>query len=76
MTPRTSSASRIRRAAIILVFSIALAAALAAEPAKDWPQFRGPLSSGTSLGNGVLDREPLGLEVVWKRPLGSGYSSI
>ncbi len=43
---------------------------------RDWPQWRGPDHNLTSLGNGVFEDENFGLEVAWKRTLGSGYSSI
>ncbi len=47
----------------------------AAEPnTEDWPQCRGPGQDGGSRGDAV--GEPFGLAVAWKRPLGSGYSSI
>jgi enterochelin esterase-like enzyme/outer membrane protein assembly factor BamB len=49
----------------------------AAGPAgQDWPRYRGPDGNGCTCGNGILDREPLGLELIWKRPLGSGYSGV
>lgn len=61
----------------ILMLCLLLAPNLAlAEASKDWPQFRGPGQSGLSLGNGLLDGEAVGFEVVWQRELGSGYSSI
>jgi outer membrane protein assembly factor BamB len=43
--------------------------------ASDWPQLRGPDHSGAAVA-GLLDRDPIGLEVLWTRPLGSGYSAI
>jgi len=43
--------------------------------AGDWPLWSGPDHDLTSLGNGVLG-ERFGLEPVWSKPLGSGYSGI
>ncbi len=59
----------------ILLLALAQPAARGSEPL-DWPRYRGPHQDGSSPGNGVLDRDPIGLAVEWKRPLGSGYSSI
>ncbi len=56
-----------------LVLALLLAPAV---QAADWPRWRGPHQDGTSLGNGAFDREPFGLEVVWTKALGSGYSSV
>lgn len=44
--------------------------------ARDWPQWRGPDQNLISLGNGAFDGGEFGLEVVWKKPLGPGYSSV
>ncbi len=62
-------------ALIILILVLAPLAARGSEPA-DWPRYRGPHQDGSSPGNGILDRDPMGLAVDWKQPLGSGYSSI
>ncbi len=62
-------------ALILLILVPAPLAAQGSEP-QDWPRYRGPQQDGSSPGNGVLDRDPMGLAVDWKRPLGSGYSSI
>ncbi len=53
----------------------------------DWPLWSGPSANLTSLGNGLFDRnvgdrgdagdgDTFGLERVWSRPMGSGYSGI
>ena len=44
--------------------------------AGDWPQWRGPNHDGSVSGQGVFDAGHFGLELAWKKPLGSGYSSI
>jgi enterochelin esterase-like enzyme/outer membrane protein assembly factor BamB len=63
---------RTRWSLAVLVLSLVSAAAMAT----DWSQYRGPQLSGSALGNALLDRDPMGLEIAWKRPLGMGYSSI
>jgi outer membrane protein assembly factor BamB len=65
--------SRTLTAALILALA---PLAAADEPSSDWPRYRGPMQDGSSPGNGLLDRDPVGLAVAWKRALGSGYSSI
>lgn len=42
--------------------------------ASDWPTFRGPDRTGTT-NRGLLDQS-FGFKVDWKKPLGSGYSSL
>ena len=42
----------------------------------DWPLWSGPSGNLTSLGNGLFDGGPFGLERVWSRPLGSAYSGV
>ena len=42
----------------------------------DWPRFRGPSQDGISPAKGVFPDHEFGLEVVWRKPLGSGYSGI
>lgn len=45
--------------------------------AADWPAFRGPASDGIYRGETPLGEvEDLGLVVVWKHELGSGYSGV
>jgi len=43
---------------------------------EDWPAWRGPQHDGRARGDAVFASEHLALEVVWRRPLGSGYSGI
>lgn len=68
------------RPLIILALCLILALTFteAAATARDWPQFRGPWQNGAVTGSGLFDgdHEGVGLEIAWKRPLGSGYSSI
>lgn len=43
----------------------------------DWPQWRGPNRDGISKETGLLKTWPEGgLNVVWKSPIGTGYSSL
>ncbi|MSR55847.1 MAG: hypothetical protein EXS09_21630 [Gemmataceae bacterium] len=45
--------------------------------ADDWPQFRGPNRDGISRETGWLTQWPAGgLKVLWKQPVGRGYSSL
>jgi outer membrane protein assembly factor BamB len=45
--------------------------------ADDWPQFRGPRRDGISQEKGWLTKWPeKGLEVLWKVPVGRGYSNV
>ncbi len=45
--------------------------------AEDWPQWRGPNQDGKATESGVFRfEEGNGLKIAWKKPLGSGYSSI
>jgi len=45
--------------------------------ADDWPQFRGPNRDGVSRETGWLTRWPAdGPKVLWKVPVGRGYSSV
>jgi outer membrane protein assembly factor BamB len=45
--------------------------------ADDWPQFLGPNRNGISAENGLIDSFPdTGPELIWRRPLGVGMSSI
>jgi outer membrane protein assembly factor BamB len=44
--------------------------------AGDWPQFRGPNLTGSAAESEVFSANGVGLEIAWKRELGSGYSSI
>ncbi len=61
---------------IAAAVGMALVHPLAAAPASDWPLWSGPNRNLTSLGNGAFDRPSFGLERLWTKPLGSGYSGI
>jgi outer membrane protein assembly factor BamB len=41
-----------------------------------WPAFRGANSDGVSTETGIFGDGAVRLEVVWRRPLGSGYSGV
>jgi outer membrane protein assembly factor BamB len=44
---------------------------------KDWPQWRGPNRDGISKETGILKTWPAeGPKVLWKSPIGEGYSSV
>lgn len=73
--PLSTSRRTVRRWSLLALLVSSLALALPAASG-DWPQFRGPHLDGTSSGNGLPAPGSLGLELDWKRPLGSGYSSI
>ncbi len=66
----------LRTVCLILASLLIFTAATAWGQARDWPQWRGPDQTLTSLGNGVFDGPEVGLEIAWKRELGSAYSSI
>src|SRR5206468_8814632 len=52
-----------------------LCLALAAGRADDWPQWLGPRRDGVWRETGLVDRFPAGgPKVVWRVPLGPGYS--
>jgi outer membrane protein assembly factor BamB len=45
--------------------------------ALDWPQFQGPNRDAVSLERGILKTWPeSGLKVIWRKPLGEGFSGI
>ncbi len=45
--------------------------------AADWPGFRGRNVDGVSTERNVFSNDSaIGLEIAWKRPIGSGYSSV
>lgn len=65
--------------ATVLLLGSGLASAAAADPSRgtDWPQFRGPQQNGVSVEKGLLRSWPeSGPKVVWKKPIGSGFSSM
>ncbi|MFO0808908.1 MAG: PQQ-binding-like beta-propeller repeat protein [Gemmataceae bacterium] len=54
-----------------------LLAVLALTPAADWPQFLGPSRDGVSIEVGLnLDWQAHPPKVLWKVPLGRGFSSV
>ena len=56
----------------ILIFSLALRAALRAE---DWPEWRGMGRTGVWNETGIVEKFPAsGLKVAWRTPLHGGYS--
>jgi hypothetical protein len=59
----------------LAMLGMALPAAAAAE-SNDWPSWNGPNHDLTSLGNGAFDGESFGLERLWSKSLGSGYSAL
>ncbi|HEX5719625.1 MAG TPA: PQQ-binding-like beta-propeller repeat protein [Thermoanaerobaculia bacterium] len=65
--------------ATVLLLSSGLISAAGADPSKgaDWPQFRGPQQNGVSTEKGLLRSWPeSGPKVLWKKPIGSGFSSL
>jgi len=67
----------VRRLLSMAVFVCCLAAGSGAVPAADWPQWRGPRGDGISPETGLLDSWPeSGPEVLWRAPLGAGFSAI
>lgn len=64
--------------ATFLIFSAGPALAAGADPpGSDWPQFRGSQQNGVSPEKGLLRSWPeSGPAVVWKKPIGSGFSSM
>jgi enterochelin esterase-like enzyme/outer membrane protein assembly factor BamB len=64
----------------ILLFSALLTACCGllvhAESGDDWPGWSGPNRNLTATSDGLFQREAFGLERVWSRPLGSGYSGL
>ncbi len=62
-----------RRPALLLLLALA---AVQFTPASDsWPGFRGPRGTGEAAALPAGDGS-LGLQLVWRRPLGSGYAGI
>jgi outer membrane protein assembly factor BamB len=63
----------------LLLLGAGLAPAAGADPSAgtDWPQFRGPQQNGVSVEKGLLRSWPeSGPKVLWKKPIGSGFSSL
>lgn len=68
--------SKSRHAFALLVACALLAAGNPPSTASEWSTFRGPRGSGEALDALPAGDGALGLELAWKRPLGSGYSGI
>ncbi len=61
------------RYAVIAVATLGAGAAWAG----DWPQYRGPARLGVTDGAGLVSAWPVGgPPVVWRRPIGGGYSGV
>lgn len=63
----------------LLLLGASVAPASGADPSAgtDWPRFRGPQQNGVSPEKGLLRSWPeSGPKVVWKKPIGSGFSSM
>jgi len=60
----------------IRIFGVVIGLAVCAPAAgDDWPQWRGPDRTGVWMEDGILERFPEdGLKVVWRTPIGGGYS--
>ena len=67
-----------RRLFVLTVLPLLLVeAAFSSKTESDWPTWRGQNQNGKSAQTGVLDfPEGYGLRVIWKKALGSGYSSV
>ena len=62
---------------VFVAFSVALSALLNNTDIRgdDWPQWQGPNRDGVWHEQGIVDRIPEGgLPIVWRVPLGGGYS--
>ncbi len=58
-----------------IFFVLAFSMVSASEGGADWPQFRGNNHDSKALQTDIF-QEGYGLKVAWKKPLGSGYSSV
>lgn len=59
----------------LLLARVVLAVPAAEQAGPGWPQFLGPSRDGSAAAGGLLEG-PVGLSLLWRRPLGSGYSGI
>ncbi|MCP3958036.1 MAG: PQQ-binding-like beta-propeller repeat protein [bacterium] len=59
-----------------ILWLLAPAIAPCPAPGADWPQFGGPNRDLKVTGTGLFDGREIELEVLWRRPLGPGYSAI
>lgn len=62
--------------ALTAAVALQLAAADPGAPARDWPQFRGPLRDGCALDELLRAWPTGGPKVAWKIPLGPAFSQI
>jgi len=60
----------------LIATGMALAGSVDAAGTRDWPIWSGPDHDLTAAGGGVFEGPEFGLERLWSRPLGSGYSGI
>lgn len=60
---------------ILTLLIMQLTSVFGAEKKSDWPQWRGKNYDAIALESDVF-KEGHGLKIAWKKPLGSGYSSI
>ncbi|MEM7584168.1 MAG: PQQ-binding-like beta-propeller repeat protein [Acidobacteriota bacterium] len=69
--------NRSSSAILLLALALASGSAFAAPDALDWPGFRGPKGDGRSSETGLLTNWPdSGPKVLWKMPLGGGFSGL
>ena len=72
--PRRTTLLKLCSSIVLLMVAVAYAAA---GPAVSWPQYRGPNRDGVSPETGLMRQWPAdGPTVVWRRPLGSGFSGV
>lgn len=65
-----------RHTAFPIVLALALILLTPALLAGDWAKWRGPNQNGSASAGGVIDKEGYGLEILWRKPIGSAYSGI
>ncbi len=68
--------SRVTCVALLLCILLLLAPAVPVLASEGWPQLRGPHHDGKGAGAGLDNHQRIGLERVWKKPLGSGFSAV
>ena len=62
--------------AVLLLLVVTAGQPCVAAAGEGWPRWRGPAQDGSASSDGLFDPPELGLELVWSRELGSGYSGI
>ena len=61
----------------LLILAGAVLARPSEDGSKDWPQYRGQNHNGLSTAPDIFKfDEGYGVKVAWRKPLGSGYSSV